>query len=156
MTYRKRRFAVTDMTVFNGATIAFDLDGTLIESAPDLIAALNAILIAEDLKPLTFEDAWPLISRGARWLLQWVSPATGCLSPPLARQHAESPLPAGFFYPVDLFPYVTAVSSLRDSTQPGASSIYLSPGALAQALKLSDRPLGAPSLLPLPIVIRPG
>jgi phosphoglycolate phosphatase len=62
---------VTDIDVLNGATIAFDLDGTLVESAPDLIAALNSILIAEDLKPLTFEDARPFISRGAHWLLQW-------------------------------------------------------------------------------------
>lgn len=62
---------MTDITVLNGATIAFDLDGTLVESAPDLVAALNSILIAEDLKPLTLEEARPFISRGARWLLQW-------------------------------------------------------------------------------------
>jgi phosphoglycolate phosphatase len=62
---------VTDIDVLNGATIAFDLDGTLVESAPDLIAALNSTLIAEGLKPLTLEDARPFISRGARWLLQW-------------------------------------------------------------------------------------
>jgi phosphoglycolate phosphatase-like HAD superfamily hydrolase len=30
---------VTDLSVLNGATIAFDLDGTLVESAPDLIGA---------------------------------------------------------------------------------------------------------------------
>lgn len=62
---------MTDITVLHGATIAFDLDGTLVESAPDLIAALNSILTAEDLKSLTLEDARPFISRGARWLLQW-------------------------------------------------------------------------------------
>ena len=62
---------MTDITVLKGATIAFDLDGTLVESAPDLIAAVNSILIAEDLKPLTLEEARPFISRGARWLLQW-------------------------------------------------------------------------------------
>jgi phosphoglycolate phosphatase len=62
---------VTDFTMFNGATIAFDLDGTLVESAPDLIGAVNAILIAEGLKPLAYEEGRPFISRGARWLLQW-------------------------------------------------------------------------------------
>ena len=62
---------MTEIAVLDGATIAFDLDGTLVESAPDLVAALNSILIAEDLKPLIFKDARPFISRGARWLLQW-------------------------------------------------------------------------------------
>ncbi len=34
---------MTDLTALDGATIAFDLDGTLVESAPDLIGAVNAI-----------------------------------------------------------------------------------------------------------------
>lgn len=62
---------MTDLTALNGSTIAFDLDGTLVESAPDLIGALNAILIAEGLKPLAYDEGRPFISRGARWLLQW-------------------------------------------------------------------------------------
>ena len=37
---------MTDLAALNGATIAFDLDGTLVESAPDLIGTLNAILTA--------------------------------------------------------------------------------------------------------------
>ncbi|MCM2398740.1 phosphoglycolate phosphatase [Rhizobium sp. S95] len=60
-----------DRTVLNGATIAFDLDGTLVESAPDLIGAVNAILILEGLQPLAYNEGRPFISRGARWLLQW-------------------------------------------------------------------------------------
>lgn len=59
-----------NLTALNNATIAFDLDGTLVESAPDLIAAVNAVLLAENLKPLTYEEGRPYISRGARWLLQ--------------------------------------------------------------------------------------
>ena len=60
-----------DLTVLTGATIAFDLDGTLVESAPDLIGAVNAILIGEGFKPLAYDEGRPFISRGARWLLQW-------------------------------------------------------------------------------------
>lgn len=78
---------MTDITVLKGATIAFDLDGTLVESAPDLIAAVNSILIAEDLKPLTLEEARPFISRGARWLLQW-GIASGGVPEPAARTAA--------------------------------------------------------------------
>ncbi|MFD2262582.1 phosphoglycolate phosphatase [Lacibacterium aquatile] len=62
---------MTDLTVFNGATIAFDLDGTLVETAPDLIGAVNAVLIAEGLSPLAYDQSRPFISRGARWLLHW-------------------------------------------------------------------------------------
>jgi len=62
---------VTDLTALKGATIAFDLDGTLVESAPDLIGAVNAILIAEGFEPLPYNAGRPFISRGARWLLQW-------------------------------------------------------------------------------------
>ena len=62
---------MTDLTALNGATIAFDLDGTLVESAPDLIGAVNAILTSEGFKPLAYDEGRPFISRGARWLLQW-------------------------------------------------------------------------------------
>ena len=61
---------MTDLTALDGATIAFDLDGTLVETAPDLIGAVNAILIAEGFEPLAYGEGRPFISRGARWLLQ--------------------------------------------------------------------------------------
>lgn len=60
-----------NLSILNGATVAFDLDGTLVESAPDLIGAVNAILMSEGFKPLAYEAGRPFISRGARWLLQW-------------------------------------------------------------------------------------
>ena len=52
-----------------GAVIAFDLDGTLVETAPDLLGALNGVLAEEDLAPLPAEGARHLIGRGARALL---------------------------------------------------------------------------------------
>lgn len=61
---------MNNLTILNGATIVFDLDGTLVESAPDLIGAVNAILIREGIKPIAYDDGRPFISRGARWLLQ--------------------------------------------------------------------------------------
>lgn len=62
---------MSNLSALNGATIAFDLDGTLVETAPDLIGAVNAVLIAEKLQPLAYEQGRPFISRGAHWLLQW-------------------------------------------------------------------------------------
>ena len=72
---------LTDLAVLDGATIAFDLDGTLVESAPDIIGAVNAVLVAEGLDPVGYEEARPFISRGARWLLQWGLTAAGAPDP---------------------------------------------------------------------------
>lgn len=62
---------MTDRNVLNGATIAFDLDGTLVESAPDIVGAVNAVLMQEGFEPLDYNDSRNFISRGAKWLLQW-------------------------------------------------------------------------------------
>lgn len=52
-----------------GWTIAFDLDGTLVDSAPDLIGTLNRMLVEEGLPPVPMESASTLIGSGARALL---------------------------------------------------------------------------------------
>ena len=54
----------------DGATIAFDLDGTLVDTAPDLIGTLNAILESEGLPALSVDAARPFIGHGARSLIQ--------------------------------------------------------------------------------------
>ena len=40
-----------------GWTILFDLDGTLVDSAPDLIGTLNRMLVGEGLPPVPMESA---------------------------------------------------------------------------------------------------
>jgi phosphoglycolate phosphatase len=52
-----------------GWTIAFDLDGTLVESAPDLVGTLNRMLVKEGLSEVPAEGARKLIGGGARALL---------------------------------------------------------------------------------------
>jgi phosphoglycolate phosphatase len=52
------------------ATVVFDLDGTLVDTAPDLHAALNAILAREGLSPVAFDAARPMIGGGARTLME--------------------------------------------------------------------------------------
>jgi phosphoglycolate phosphatase len=54
---------------FHGATIVFDLDGTLVETAPDLAGTLNYLLEREGVAPLPLEKARSLIGQGAKALL---------------------------------------------------------------------------------------
>jgi phosphoglycolate phosphatase len=51
-------------------TVVFDLDGTLVDTAPDLIAALNHVLDREGLPQLPLEKARNLIGAGARKLIE--------------------------------------------------------------------------------------
>lgn len=53
-----------------GAVIAFDLDGTLVDTAPDLVGTLNVLLGQEGLPALPLGEARPFIGRGARWLIE--------------------------------------------------------------------------------------
>jgi phosphoglycolate phosphatase len=51
-------------------TVVFDLDGTLVDTAPDLINALNFVLDREGLPPVPFHSARKLIGAGARRLIE--------------------------------------------------------------------------------------
>jgi phosphoglycolate phosphatase len=50
--------------------VFFDLDGTLADTAPDLVAATNQLLIARNLTPKKYELLRPYSSAGARGLLE--------------------------------------------------------------------------------------
>lgn len=53
-----------------GWTLAFDLDGTLVDSAPDLVGTLNHVLAEEGLPALDYDTGRSLIGQGARALLK--------------------------------------------------------------------------------------
>ncbi len=50
--------------------VVFDLDGTLAETAPDLIATLNVVLRREGMTELPLEQARDMIGAGAKALIQ--------------------------------------------------------------------------------------
>jgi phosphoglycolate phosphatase len=50
-------------------TIVFDLDGTLVDTAPDLVATLNAVLAREGYGSVAYDDARTMIGGGARHML---------------------------------------------------------------------------------------
>jgi phosphoglycolate phosphatase len=53
----------------HGLTIVFDLDGTLIDTAPDLIDTLNLVFAREGLPPVDYDTARNLIGGGAKAMI---------------------------------------------------------------------------------------
>jgi 2-phosphoglycolate phosphatase len=51
------------------SAVLFDLDGTLIDSAPDLAGAANALRAEHGLEPLPYEQLRPMVGAGARGMI---------------------------------------------------------------------------------------
>jgi phosphoglycolate phosphatase len=54
----------------SGRIVVFDLDGTLVDTAPDLINALNFVLDREGLPPVPLHSARNMIGAGSRKLIE--------------------------------------------------------------------------------------
>ena len=63
-------------------TIVFDLDGTLVDTAPDLIDTLNVILARHDVAAIAFDEARTMIGAGIKALLQRGLASKGVQLPP--------------------------------------------------------------------------
>jgi phosphoglycolate phosphatase len=59
------------------AALIFDLDGTLVDTAPDLLGAMNAVLVQEGRRPVNAEDLRHLVGHGARAMLDEAFKRTG-------------------------------------------------------------------------------
>lgn len=55
--------------------VLFDLDGTLLDSAPDFVATGSAMRAARGLPPITLEALRPVVSKGSRAMLAVAFPA---------------------------------------------------------------------------------
>ena len=71
-----------DERVLNGATIVFDLDGTLVDTAPDLLRALAAVMAQEGLAAPPRETMRRMVGQGARALIERAASAVGVTFPP--------------------------------------------------------------------------
>jgi phosphoglycolate phosphatase len=60
----------SDFSMTSPRTLVFDLDGTLVDTAPDLINALNFVLDREGLPPVPLASARNMIGAGARKLIE--------------------------------------------------------------------------------------
>lgn len=67
---KPRNAGPTALALTSSHTIVFDLDGTLVDTAPDLAAALNAVLIRERLPAVPLEQVRHMVGRGARILIE--------------------------------------------------------------------------------------
>lgn len=61
-------------------TLVLDLDGTLVDTAPDLLATLNAVLAGENLAPVSPDQVRAMTGAGARALLERGLAASGVIA----------------------------------------------------------------------------
>jgi phosphoglycolate phosphatase len=57
-----------------GDAVLFDLDGTLLDTAPDMAAAINGLRVEQKLEPLPFASVRPFVSHGANALVRLAFP----------------------------------------------------------------------------------
>lgn len=65
------------MGALTGYTIAFDLDGTLVDTAPDLIRATDQVMNEIGLPPIPYDEFRPMVGQGARALVRKASARFG-------------------------------------------------------------------------------
>jgi phosphoglycolate phosphatase len=56
--------------VASGFTVVFDLDGTLVDTAPDLVATLNVVFAREGFAPVPYELARNMVGGGAQRMIE--------------------------------------------------------------------------------------
>ncbi|KQZ55337.1 phosphoglycolate phosphatase [Rhizobium sp. Root149] len=63
-------FSASEGLILTATLVVFDLDGTMIDTAPDLIESLNHTIAARDLEPVSFDDLTHLVGQGARVMIR--------------------------------------------------------------------------------------
>lgn len=125
----------------SGVTIAFDLDGTLVETAPDLIGTLNVMLGERGLRPVPLEAARHLVGLGARVMLEHGFREAGAAFDP-----ADMPLMLNRF--IELYrdriadeshPFPGVVEALDDLEAQGARFVVCTNKLTDLSIELLDR-----------------
>ena len=65
----------------NPPIVVFDLDGTLVDTAPDLVTTLNAVFAREGLPPVDYDSARNMVGGGARMMIERALKAAGRMLP---------------------------------------------------------------------------
>lgn len=74
--------AVSSMAADRWRALVFDLDGTLVDSAPDLAAAVNRLLVAEGRRQLELGEVEWMVGDGVHKLVERALAATGPVPAP--------------------------------------------------------------------------
>jgi phosphoglycolate phosphatase len=74
-----RNAALSGHPVNHSPALIFDLDGTLVDTAPDLLGALNAVLARIGRRPVTRTDLRHLVGHGAHTMVREALAVTGGL-----------------------------------------------------------------------------
>jgi phosphoglycolate phosphatase len=61
---------IQNQTSGTPGTIVFDLDGTLVDTAPDLVASLNHAVTKAGLEPVGYDDLTHLVGHGAQAMIE--------------------------------------------------------------------------------------
>lgn len=106
----------------NDLTIVFDLDGTLVDTAPDLIAATNHVLNHMGLPAVAEEELRPWIGHGAQYMVERaIGPSAARLSAPERAKLLERYLDYyGRNIAVGSRPFEGSVDALKRLAEQGA------------------------------------
>ena len=112
------------MRPFDDLTVIFDLDGTLVDSAPDLAHAMNACLRSIGRSPLPIASVRHLVGHGARALVERGLAETG------GNQNVDTEALIAYF--IDYY-----TDHIADETRPFVGGIAVLDGLLANGAKLA-------------------
>jgi phosphoglycolate phosphatase len=124
-------------------TAVFDLDGTLVDSAPDLHAALDRLMAARGLPPFTRPEVVAMIGDGVKVLVERALAARGLAFDPAALEEFSADYTAHAAVETRLFPGIAEVLAGLEAAgwrlavctnKPAAAT-----AALLGALGLADR-----------------
>ena len=73
------------------SSVVFDLDGTLIDSVPDVVGAMNRLLAEEGRPVITRDEGCNMVGDGARALVERAYAATGTVPDAAAAGDEASP-----------------------------------------------------------------
>ncbi|MEL7048675.1 MAG: HAD-IA family hydrolase [Pseudomonadota bacterium] len=111
--------------------LLFDLDGTLIDSVPDIAAALNTVLVRAGRHPLTDDEVTALVGAGARTLVVRALDQTAPVGEPSIETSTIDRLYQDFLANYDAEPfsktrlYPGAITALKDVRQRGMKTAII-------------------------------
>lgn len=111
---------LTSSPTASSPLVVFDLDGTLIDTAPDLVTSLNHVVMQAGIEPVTYADLTHLVGHGARAMIERAFELRGktLTETELDRQMKEFVELYHGSMPGDSLPYpglVTALDRLQDA-----------------------------------------